>query len=364
MKILEIIPHLNSGGAERFVVDLCNELAKAGHKVFLMTLYSLEKYPELNFYGSDLSSQVEVISLNKRGGFDLRTISEVNNVICKIKPDIVHTHLRALTYVLLPVFTKHKIYYFHTIHNDAQKEAGDLINRICRRILFKFNKVYPITISRSSDKSFDVFYGRKVRRHLIVNGSIKPEGADKMPEEIKRIKELGKNVIVNVARVFPQKNQLSLCKAAEAFPDIDFLIVGNDTDAYAKKVKECAPNNLYVLGSRKSPRAYMKYADAFILSSEYEGMPITLIECFSVGAIPIVTPVGGMVDMVKDGYNGIVCKGTSPQDIIDGIERFVQLSIEEIALMKMRSLESFEDYSIENSATHYISLFKKSILTL
>ena len=42
MKILEIIPQLSSGGGERFVVDLCNELSKE-HDVTLMVLHSLDK---------------------------------------------------------------------------------------------------------------------------------------------------------------------------------------------------------------------------------------------------------------------------------------------------------------------------------
>ena len=43
MKILEIIPQLSSGGGERFVVDLCNELSKE-HDVTLMVLHSLDKF--------------------------------------------------------------------------------------------------------------------------------------------------------------------------------------------------------------------------------------------------------------------------------------------------------------------------------
>ena len=46
MKILEIIPQLSSGGGERFVVDLCNELSKE-HDVTLMVLHSLDK---VDFY--------------------------------------------------------------------------------------------------------------------------------------------------------------------------------------------------------------------------------------------------------------------------------------------------------------------------
>lgn len=66
MKILEIIPQLSSGGGERFVVDLCNELSKE-HDVTLMVLHSLDK---VDFYLKEVSNNVRVVSMNKRMGLD------------------------------------------------------------------------------------------------------------------------------------------------------------------------------------------------------------------------------------------------------------------------------------------------------
>ena len=67
MKIFEIIPQLSSGGAERFVVDLCNELSK-GHEVTLLVLFPLNK---TSFYLSQVSDKVRIETMNKKAGFDL-----------------------------------------------------------------------------------------------------------------------------------------------------------------------------------------------------------------------------------------------------------------------------------------------------
>ena len=56
MKILEIIPQLSSGGAERFVVDLCNELVKQ-NDVVLLLFFDLK---EFGFYYQDLSPKVHI----------------------------------------------------------------------------------------------------------------------------------------------------------------------------------------------------------------------------------------------------------------------------------------------------------------
>lgn len=56
MKILEVITALSSGGAERFVVDLCNQMVEDGHDVTILTLKNLN-IGNNGFYLDDLSSK-------------------------------------------------------------------------------------------------------------------------------------------------------------------------------------------------------------------------------------------------------------------------------------------------------------------
>ena len=101
----------------------------------------------------------------------------------------------------------------------------------------------------------------------------------------------------------------------------------------------------------------MQAADAFCLPSTYEGMPITLIECFSVGAIPLCTPVGGMINMIRDGQNGLLAAGTRQSDIEVMLERFLQLSPAEADAMRQHSKASFAIYDMQQCAQRYVRLF-------
>ena len=92
MKIFEIIPQLEQGGAERFVVDLCNELVKR-HDVTLVVLHNLGKY---GLFARDVDKRVRIICLDKRLGFDWRLMFKLRKLIKKEEPDIVHTHLRSI----------------------------------------------------------------------------------------------------------------------------------------------------------------------------------------------------------------------------------------------------------------------------
>lgn len=358
MKILEIIPSLSSGGAERFVVDLCNKFAEIGHNVILITLFKLDSVVGMDFYLSELSSNVKLVEIGKSFGFDLSLFKKIKEIIDKESPDVVHTHLRALQYILYSVYTKGANYkYFHTIHNDAKEEAADFFNRKIREVLFKSNKVMPITISDESDRSFELFYGVNVNRNLIYNGSVKISVNIENANEIQKMRKSGHRCIVNVARLQPQKNQVELVCAMSEHPDTDLFLIGNCDSDYAREVKKRKPQNVHILGQKKNPRDYVAAADAFILPSIFEGMPISLIECFSVGAIPIVTSVGGVKNMIRDGENGIVCSGTSASDISKAISRFKMLSESELNAISLQSKKSFECYDMDSCANKYLELF-------
>ncbi|GAB1452030.1 hypothetical protein MASR2M47_20860 [Draconibacterium sp.] len=70
MKILQIIYSLSSGGAERFVVDLSNELAEMTNDVVLCTLRD-DSQGNNGFYKSEISSKVNYINLKLKKDYDL-----------------------------------------------------------------------------------------------------------------------------------------------------------------------------------------------------------------------------------------------------------------------------------------------------
>ncbi len=359
MKILEIIPQLSQGGAERFVVDLCNELSMR-HDITLVVLHNIDK---TGFFLKEISTRVKVFSMNKRKGFDLGLFFKLRSLIRKENPDIVHTHLRAIVYSLLAYLLPSHTKYIHTVHNDAAKEAGDGISRFCRKFAFKTKRVIPVTISEESKKSFIDFYG--ITPPMIYNGRPAYKESTDFQNVKQELNSLRTNpdipIIVNVARVCPQKNQLMLAKAVEELnqkgKNIELAIIGRiDNSPYSKELCAFRSAHVHLLGTRNNPRDYMKAADAFCLSSLYEGMPITLIECFSVGAIPICTSVGGIKNMLEDNKNGLLSAGVLQQDIENSVVRFLNMSREEREKMKSKSLLSFSKYDMITCTCEYENL--------
>lgn len=256
--------------------------------------------------------------------------------------------------------------YCHTVHNTADKEAGSFVCRVVRRLLFKTKLSTPITISEESHRSFLDFYG--IDAPMIDNGRNIPMNlklsAD-VVDEFKTYRRSDKTrVLVCLARMYPVKRHTLLAKVtarlyAEGY-DFTVLAIGSTSQTdIVEEVKSLKSENFYILGERKNPLEYLKAADAYALCSSYEGLPISLIEALGVGAVPVCTPVGGIVNLVHDGENGILAAGLEEDDYYNAMKRFLDLDDGALCAMSKKAKESYAPFSMTECAQKYVSLFEK-----
>lgn len=360
-KIIEIIPQLNSGGAERFVVDLSNELVKY-HDVTLIILFPIKTH---GFYIKELNPSIKVISLNKRVGIDLSLPFRLAKILLNEKAVIAHTHLNSIYYALPSIIgAGKKLRFFHTIHNDALKEAPGKKGALIKRFLFKDKFCQPITISKSSHYSFQKLYGFSAP--IIENGRFIEESNDfdfTIKKELENYKTSADTLIfINVGRIVPQKNQLMLVKSIDRLVeegfDIVLLIIGANLDKeILAEIHQLNSNNVHLIGEKTNVLDYLRVCDAFCLSSIHEGMPISLIEALSTGAIPICTPAGGIVDMIEDGKDGLLSTNFSTESYVSTILRFLNMTKSEKENMEIAGKRKFKNFKIEKTAKNYLNQF-------
>ncbi|WP_303644271.1 glycosyltransferase, partial [uncultured Parabacteroides sp.] len=92
MNILQVIYSLSQGGAERFVVNLSNELAEKGHQVTLCTFRDDEAAPTMSFNRQFLNEKVRYVNLKISTGFSIKKIKRVEDFVKETEPDIIHCH--------------------------------------------------------------------------------------------------------------------------------------------------------------------------------------------------------------------------------------------------------------------------------
>ena len=102
---------------------------------------------------------------------------------------------------------------------------------------------------------------------------------------------------------------------------------------------------------------WLHHADVFILSSKYEGMPMTLIEAMGTGLPVIAARVGGIPDIITDGEEGILTELDSEQ-IAAAMEKMMDEEFRRICGEKARK-KAAEQFGAETMAEKYIQLYQK-----
>ena len=82
--------------------------------------------------------------------------------------------------------------------------------------------------------------------------------------------------------------------------------------------------NIHLLGVKSNMQEIMCSADAFVLNSTLEGMPLVLLEAMSCGLPVITTPAGGIPELVRKGKDGAVTDGFEKEEMAKTIIQVVQ----------------------------------------
>lgn len=362
MKIVEIIPKLDIGGAEVFVSSLSVELSKK-HEVFLI---SFDK-PSEEFIKKYNFNNLNLIFLNKRKGFDINLIFNLFIQLTRINPDIIHTHLHCLDYALFSSIFLRKVKFYHTIHNLAHTQ-GNIYTRLSRLPFLFFKRIKLISISKVIDESVKSTYYTN-SNCIILNGS-----NDKSKEIVKdtspfiidifnRKHNIKKdtNIFINLARITFQKNQINLIEAFKNKPNSVCILIGPIDENYLKKeeLKDIS-KNLIVVGPKIDVTKYFTISNFLILPSLYEGLPIAILEAMSIGVIPVCTGVGGVLEVIENNTNGIIIKSPSIHDISSAITYSEELTEKERLNMSKKAIEDFNlKFSMVKCANNYLKLFNE-----
>ena len=111
--------------------------------------------------------------------------------------------------------------------------------------------------------------------------------------------------------------------------------------------------NIHLVGVREYPQPYLAQCDAFCLPSHMEGLPISLLEAAALGIPACVSAVGGMVNVVKDGENGLLATDTGVKGITELLRRFLRMDPEKRRRMGEQARIAFAPYSMSRCAADY-----------
>jgi len=363
IRIVQIIGSLSRGGAERFVVDLCNEMARNTRcEIYLV---SLMDNGEEGFV-KDLDPRVKYVSFSKKVGFSLKVFLKLTFWLRNQHPAVVHSHLNSSEYLFLYRLYSSRTLFFHTIHNVAREECPGFWLKNLRGIFYRFHKVKPVTISENGRETYRTYYGLD-NDILIENGRPSLKTTEHVEALSDRYKKYGSNfLLLHIGRISAEKNQEMLIKVVQKFNETEevkckLLLIGEiqDRPLYMRLIKLAAGDpNIEFKGAQQNIADYLSIADAFCLSSFFEGMPISLIEAMAVGCIPVCTPVGGMKEMISDGLTGFLSEDTRMESYELALKK--ALYSDQKQALKERIIRHFEThFHIEISAKKHLKTYQQ-----
>jgi glycosyltransferase involved in cell wall biosynthesis len=295
LKVLHVVSSLEIGGAERFVLDLCQVQQSKG---FVASIMSFGKSRDpLHQACNQLDISVYNIQGNRISKW-LQVYKVVKNF------DVIHFHspypLKFIS-IILPILNGKRIVY--TRHGAAP--LSDKAWKTMHRFVQKY--VDAITfVSQEGANVFEKNHGWPEKiKHVIDNGvNLSSVQVTRTSSSLLRLGSVG--------RMVDLKNQISLLQAiARLSPEGQQLLEVNfyGDGPCLQKLKLYAEDNLdnvnvYFHGMVQDRNVIYSSIDALVVTSETEGLSLAIIEAMAYGCAVIASNVGGNPKLIEHDVNG------------------------------------------------------------
>lgn len=368
MKILHIIPTLAKGGAERLVLNICNELKLTkDNQVKLITFRHHNAYP---FLTQDLDWEVipsKVIpSLT---GNEIVEIDDLQDAIKAYQPEIIHSHLFETEIVLSKInYSKAKfVVHFHDNMEQFENFSTQTLfnkrkitNFYERRLVLKGYKGRNISFIGISKDTLSFM------ERTLPNGVLKfhlPNAIDTnrfVPTE----KTKSTLHIAMIGSLVDKKGQdlaiqtMAILKKNGISAHLDLLGDGPDLKKLDVLVKnENLIGNVTFHGNVDHPEDYLQQSTVYLHTAKYEPFGLVLLEAMACGLPIVCTDGGGNRDLIQNGINGFLITERDPKLLADKIE----LIIKDQALQEKMSKNArkfTEEYDIKSYIDRLLKLYK------
>lgn len=170
------------------------------------------------------------------------------------------------------------------------------------------------------------------------------------------------NIVLVVARLYePQKRMSLIFNIWKQVQREDWKLVivgdGEDRDMYEKMVKELNLKNVSFEGVQQ-PQPYYRKAKIFAMTSSWEGLPMTIIESFQMGVVPVVMDsFPAAKDMIVDGENGCLVANCNISAFAKKLE-ILMTDKEKNLLLASNACASSNIYKISEIGAQWMNLFK------
>ena len=340
-KVMFTCDTMGCGGAERVISVLANGFNNKGIEVSILGIGDTKK-PN-SYY--ELNDNVKYLTLGCKKFHSISKLCKIRRIIKKERPDLVISFLPVANIYTCFALIGTGIPYVVSERNDPRKDPKSKVIRFLKKYAFSCSDGAVFQTREAM-----TFYSKKVQNKSVIIHN--PLIIDLNNDLRTKIRE--KNII-SVGRLSQQKNYKMLLDAFEVFykdfrQDYELHIYGDGAQkdelvSYANLLK--SKNNIIFKGNDNDWQSKEINSSLYVLSSDYEGMPNSLLEAVALGIPSISTdcPCGGPHEILKP--IALVPVGNYvalAEKMIYFIENGIQLSDKEI-----------DEFRIAHSSEHIVN---------
>lgn len=320
MRVLQLIDSLDAGGAERVAVTYANALTDEIEKSFLCATR------KEGLLKNTIDDRVEYLFLNKKHKLDILAFIKLFRFVKKEEINVIHAHSSSFFTATLVKYVSPKIkLIWHDHYGNSEmldKRKFDVL-KWCSR---KFSAI--ICVNKELEKW--------AKRHLNTNNVYFLRNAVSFPskseKETIKLKGVAGKRIVCLANLRPQKDHRNLLNAfkiiVQKHRDYSLHLFGqNWNDTYFEEINHLMNEPIlkeavYYYGSQTNVYKILTQCDIGVLSSQSEGLPLTLLEYGSAGLGVVCTNVGQCAEVIN-GYGKIVAP-KQPDQLAHAINYYIE----------------------------------------
>ena len=351
-RVLWLTKGLGLGGAERLLTLTAARIDPSRFVVEVAYLLPWKDafVPELE------GSGVATVCLGSRDGADPRWPLRLRRLLREREYEIVHTH-SPVSAAAVRMLARAPARLIHTEHN--------MWNRYRRPTYVANALTYPrndAVIAVSDGVAESIRHPRWVPGEYppvetLLHG-VEPGSAPRGHEaRVAARRELGIDETVplmgNVANLTPKKDHAGLLAAFELIrqriPDAVLLLIGSgplEAELKAEVRSRSLAGGVRFLGSRGDVPALLPALDVFVLSSRFEGLPISLLEAMAAEVVCVTTRVGGIPEAITDGVEGRLVPPSDPPALADALVEVLSDPERRAALASMGRQRVVAEFSI------------------
>ncbi|HEX8563098.1 MAG TPA: glycosyltransferase [Flavobacterium sp.] len=352
MRIVQLIDSLAAGGAERMAVNYANAVAKKGFSALVSTR---QQGPLV----AEISQNVVYLHLNRQKKADFKAVSVLRNFCIKHRIEIVHAHGTSYFFAVLLKLTLPSIkiiWHDHFGFRDQQQVKENKMLWLCARFF---------TGAIVVNKALAAWSIAKLKLKQVIylpNFTVLPEvnAPAFLPGQH------GKR-IVYVANLRDPKNHMIVVKAAaevaKMHHDWTFHFIGKDyNDDYSNRLRNAISEmklegSVFIHGQRNDIKAIIAACEIGLIASDFEGLPISLLE-YGICGIAVVSTAVGHIPEIINSKTGILIEIGSEEQMTNGITKLIadaDLRMHLAAGLKETVLSGYSELTVMDTYTKWLS---------